>query len=372
MFIGIFWHFTDSNKSEKVLFNLSLLPNIHPWCGRGHPGPGPQPGCISQHLALDRSRRDTAELPAKDTSERSQQLRCQDPRLPRHQVVSRHGNSHHVVLVWSVNSEIVSQLIWCLIFSRSRSVREKWVLWISVLSVMFGLLELHYAVIAVAIVWESWSKRSLPPSDLFEQRAIVVNLLFMTLHCSYFQFLIEWFSFTPSQNFPRPIIVSSHTELKYIFPDFSNQNSSDGEGSKGRYAYVQVRSSSFKHYLNVQLLPTPRIHKYRVSRLDQNLSSHSFKHVLFCGEVVLVVVAVVVSFDTDLPFTAALARWWPVLPARVRVCQGWDIFTDAESPLISLRGTGAVSRLSYLVSIRSLVTYGQRIPKRVTNNFGEE
>lgn len=87
---------------------------------------------------------------------------------------------------------------------------------------------------------------------------------------------------------------------------------------------------------------------------------------------VLVVVAVVVSFDTDLPFTAALARWWPVLPARVRVCQGWDIFTDAESPLISLRGTGAVSRLSHLVSIRSLVTSGQRIPKRVTNSFGEE
>ena len=111
MFIGKFWQFTDSNKSEKVLFNLSLLPNIHPWCGRGHPGPGPQPGCISQHLALDRSRRDTAELPAKDTSERSQQLRCQDPRLPRHQVVSRHGNSHHVVLVWSVNSEIVNLML---------------------------------------------------------------------------------------------------------------------------------------------------------------------------------------------------------------------------------------------------------------------
>ena len=86
---------------------------------------------------------------------------------------------------------------------------------------------------------------------------------------------------------------------------------------------------------------------------------------------VLVVVAVVVSFDTDLPFTAALARWWPVLPARVRVCQGWDIFTDAESPLISLRGTGAVSRLSHL-NIWSLVTFGQRIPKRVTNSFGEE
>ena len=266
MFIGKFWQFTDSNKSEKVLFNLLLLPNIHPWCGRGHPGPGPQPGCISQHLALDRSRRDTAELPAKDTSERSQQLRCQDPRLPRHQVVSRHGNSHHVVLVWSVNSEIVNLMLD--IQSQSINSRKMSVIWCSVECWVFGLLELHYAVIAVAIVWESWSKRSLPPSDLFEQRAIVVNLLFMTLHCSYFQFLIEWFSFTPSQNFPRPIIVSTHTELKYIFSDFSNQNSSDGEGSKGRYAYVQVRSSSFKHYLNVQLLHTPRIHKYRVSRVD--------------------------------------------------------------------------------------------------------
>ena len=65
----------------------------------------------------------------------------------------------------------------------------------------------------------------------------------------------------------------------------------------------------------------------------------------------LVVVAVVVSFDTDLPFTAALARWWPVLPARVRVCQGWDIFTDADSPLNSLSVTGAVSRLQHLVKL---------------------
>lgn len=130
MFIGKFWQFTDSNKSEKVLFNLLLLPNIHPWCGRGHPGPGPQPGCISQHLALDRSRRDTAELPAKDTSERSQQLRCQDPRLPRHQVVSRHGNSHHVVLVWSVNSEIVNLMLD--IQSQSINSRKMSVIWCSV------------------------------------------------------------------------------------------------------------------------------------------------------------------------------------------------------------------------------------------------
>ena len=105
-------------------------------------------------------------------------------------------------------------------------------------SVMFGLLELHYAEL---IVWEFWIRRSLPPSDLFEERAIVVNLLFMTLHCSYFQFLnIEWFSFNPSKY--SPVVTP---ELKYIFPDFLIQNSV-GEGSKGRYAYVQVRSSTFE------------------------------------------------------------------------------------------------------------------------------
>ena len=69
----------------------------------------------------------------------------------------------------------------------------------------------------------------------------------------------------------------------------------------------------------------------------------------------LVVVAVVVSFDTDLPFTAAAAGQvvpcvaWPASS----VCQDWDIFTDADSRLISLRRTRTGSGLS-CVNIGSL------------------
>ena len=79
------------------------------------------------------------------------------------------------------------------------------------------------------------------------------------------------------------------------------------------------------------------------------------------GRVMLVVVAVVVSFDTDLPFTAAAAGQvvpcvaWPASS----VCQDWDIFTDADSRLISLRRTRTGSGLS-CVNIGSLDKSGQR------------
>ena len=68
----------------------------------------------------------------------------------------------------------------------------------------------------------------------------------------------------------------------------------------------------------------------------------------------LVVVAVVVSFDTDLPFTAARpGQVVACVASLASVCQDWDIFTDADSRLISLRRTGTVSGLS-CVNIGSL------------------
>ena len=68
-------------------------------------------------------------------------------------------------------------------------------------------------------------------------------------------------------------------------------------------------------------------------------------------EVMLVVVAVVVSLDTDLPFTAASSRQVVACVASTSVCQARDIFTDAGSPLSSLPVTGAVSALQHLVKL---------------------
>ena len=64
-----------------------------------------------------------------------------------------------------------------------------------------------------------------------------------------------------------------------------------------------------------------------------------------------------------LTLTFPLLRPWPggglcCQPVSACARAAWDIFTDAESPLISLRGTGAVSTLSHL-NIWSLVTSGQ-------------
>ena len=114
---------TDERSAEEIYFLPDFPPNIHPRCGRGHPSPSPQPGRISQQLALDRSGRDTAELQPRTRVSEDQERR--GPRLRRHQVVSRHGNSHDVVLVWSVISESVSRLIWWLIFSLSHSIRSR-------------------------------------------------------------------------------------------------------------------------------------------------------------------------------------------------------------------------------------------------------
>ena len=71
----------------------------------------------------------------------------------------------------------------------------------------------------------------------------------------------------------------------------------------------------------------------------------------------LVVVAVVVSFDTDLPFTAAAGQVVACVAWPASVC--WDIFTDADSRLISLRRTRTGSGLS-CVNIGSLDKSGQR------------
>ena len=143
--------------------------NMHPRSGRGHPSASPQPDCISQHLALDRSRRDTAEL-------RSQGHEWAEPRslIIRLSLITATLSVLSLSRFRSVISENLSiQLILC--GSNVMSKYDRWIVirGMSVVirklclqcSVMFGLLELHYAEL---IVWEFWIRRSLPPSDLFE------------------------------------------------------------------------------------------------------------------------------------------------------------------------------------------------------------
>ena len=97
-------------QPRKYIFFLIFLKIFTPGVGEDTLVPvHSQPGRISQQLALDRSGRDTAELQPRTRVSADQERR--GPRLRRHQVVYRHGNSHDVVLVWSVISEIISQLI---------------------------------------------------------------------------------------------------------------------------------------------------------------------------------------------------------------------------------------------------------------------
>ena len=94
---------------------------------------------------------------------------------PHHQVVSHHGNTQRVVIVACQISHQWKSVYKVKCWLNVMSKYDRWivirgmsvVIWKLCLqcSVMFGLLELHYAEL---IVCEFWIRRSLPPSDLFE------------------------------------------------------------------------------------------------------------------------------------------------------------------------------------------------------------